>query len=58
MSPATPATQQTTAATPSTAATPPAPVTPNMTIKRAAMISVESANPLIGWFDPPIRPTK
>src|SRR5229473_2617408 len=57
-SPATADDTQATAATPSTTATPPGPDTPSATIKRAAIISVESVNPEMGLLVDPINPTR
>src|ERR1700730_5829338 len=57
-SPATAEETHTTAATPSTAITPGVPETPNETISRAAITSVESVRPEIGLLEDPITPTR
>ncbi|MBA7619446.1 hypothetical protein ES703_26785 [subsurface metagenome] len=58
ISPATPATQQTTAATPKTAAIPGAPVCPIRTIIKAAIRREVKVRPEIGLEEEPMIPTR
>ncbi len=58
MSPATPATQQTTVATPSTAMMPEVPFMPSSTSRPAEMSKVDRVSPEMGLDEEPMMPTR